>query len=208
MQSSFENDPGVRWMLAYQGGDEGAFDRIVQAYSGKLFALFTRFLGAVPEREDMVQEVFLRVIRARERYEPTARYSTWLYRIAFNLAVNRTERASGELSIDGGASSTRAEDGPRERGDSLAAAASDARADSDPSHALERGDVVHAVRAAIAALPESQRMALILAKYEELPYSDIAVVLRSSEKAIKSMVHRARENLRARLAPFLQQELS
>jgi RNA polymerase sigma-70 factor (ECF subfamily) len=64
------------------------------------------------------------------------------------------------------------------------------------------------VRAAIAALPQTQRMALILAKYEEMPYADIAIVLRTSEKAIKSMVHRARENLRARLAPFLQEELA
>ena len=71
---------------------------------------------------------------------------------------------------------------------------------------LERADVVRAVRAAIAALPEAQRMALILARYHEQPYADIAVVLGSSEKAIKSLIHRARETLRERLAPFLQEE--
>jgi len=201
MDNAFVDDPGVQWMLAYQRGDEAAFDHLVEAYSGQLFALFTRFLGPVPEREDLVQEAFLRVIRARARYEPSARFSTWLYRIAFNLSVNQTQRADPEQALDG------------EGGDGLPDDAATTRNalsahDSDPAQALERGDVVSAVRAAIGGLPEAQRMALILAKYEEMPYAEIAIVLRSSEKAIKSMVHRARENLRARLAPFLQQELS
>jgi RNA polymerase sigma-70 factor (ECF subfamily) len=198
MEKAFAEDTGVQWMLAYQRGDEAAFDRLVEAYSAQLYALFTRFLGPVPEREDLVQEAFLRVIRARERYEPTARFSTWLYRIAFNLSVNQTQRTDPEQALD-------VENPP---GGSPAMRESFSARDSDPARALEQGDVVTAVRAAIAALPEAQRMALILAKYEEMPYSDIAVVLRSSEKAIKSMVHRARENLRARLAPFLQQEAS
>jgi RNA polymerase sigma-70 factor (ECF subfamily) len=75
-----------------------------------------------------------------------------------------------------------------------------------PSENLERLDVVAAVQAAIAALPESQRMALVLAKYEELPYEEIGRVIGSSEKAVKSMVHRARENLRASLAAFMEEE--
>lgn len=194
MENGFEADRGVQWMLAYQRGDERAFDRLVEAYSGQLYALFTRFLGPAPVREDLVQEVFLRVIRARERYEPSARFSTWLYRIAFNLAVNQTERADPQAELDS------------EAGDAARESATDAL--DDPSRQLERGDVVRAVRAAIAALPRAQRMALILAKYDEMPYADIAVVLRSSEKAIKSMVHRARENLRVQLAPFLQEELA
>lgn len=197
VSQAFRDDPGVRWMLEYQRGDEAAFDRIVEAYSGQLYALFTRFLGPVPEREDLVQDVFLRVIRARERYQPTARYSTWLYRIAFNIAVNRTQRGADEASLD---------DGTSDDGEPLWSEVGDTRVEL-PSETLERGDVVSAVRAAIASLPEAQRMALVLAKYDELPYADIAVVLRSSEKAIKSLVHRARENLRVRLAPFLQQEL-
>ncbi|MCE9592668.1 MAG: sigma-70 family RNA polymerase sigma factor [Planctomycetes bacterium] len=188
------NDLGATWMLAYQGGDERAFDRLVEKYSGQLFALFTRFLGPTPEREDMVQEVFLRIVRNRERYEPSARFSTFLYRIAFNLAVNRTEREGSRdiRSID-------ADEGlrPREISDPSA---------QEPSSSLERDDVVHAVRSAIAELSPPQRMALILAKYESLPYDEIAEVMGTSEKAIKSMVHRARENLRTRLAPYLAEE--
>ena len=187
-------------MLAWQGGDERAFERLVEAYSGQVYALLTRFLGRHPGREDLAQEVFLRVVRSRDRYQPTARFTTWLYRIVFNLAVNETQRAAGRepLSIDRPALRGEGE-GPREVTDATAV---------DPSAGLERDDVVQAVRAAIAALPETQRMALLLAKYEDMPYVDIASVLGSTEKAIKSLIHRARENLRARLAPFLEEELA
>ncbi len=196
MKTPEHSDRGVNWMLAYQRGDESAFDKIVEAYSGQLFALFTRFLGPLPEREDLVQETFLRVIRSRDRYEPSARFSTYLYRIAFNLSVNRTERGDGieAQSLDVGDEDSRR---ARELPDVMSL---------EPSVALESGDVVQAVRSAIAALPETQRIAMILAKYEEMPYEQIAEVMGSTEKAIKSLVHRARENLRTRLAPYLQEE--
>ena len=196
------DDPGARWMLAYQAGDESAFDRLVEHYSGQVFALATRFLGVRGRREDLVQEVFLRVIRARERYQPTARFSTWLYRIVFNLSVNETQRSSSKdlVSLDQ----------PADAFDGAASIAAELEDESaqDPSHALERGDVVAAVRRAIAALPETQRMALVLAKYHDLPYAEIATVLDSSEKAVKSLIHRARETLRTSLAPFLARELA
>ncbi len=197
MDEPFADDPGVQWMKAFQAGSESAFDRLVETYSGQVYALFTRFLGAVPEREDMVQEVFLRVLRSRERYTPSARFSTYLYRVAFNLAVNHTERDRNPRSLDEEFSEEKAS--PRETSTSP---------DDDPARRMETRDVVEAVRAAIESLPESQRMALILAKYEEMSFSEIAVVLGSSEKAIKSLVHRARESLRERLKPFLEKELA
>lgn len=191
-------DRGADWMLAWQAGDESAFDRLVEAYSGRVFSLLTRFLGHSSAREDMVQEVFLRVIRARDRYEPTAKFTTWLYRIVFNLAVNETERSRhrnawslDEPSADG--------EGSMDAADEQA---------PDPSAGLEQDDAVSAVRAAIAELPENQRMALVLAKYHDMPYAEIGSVLGSSEKAIKSLIHRARETLRTRLAPFLEEELA
>ncbi len=202
MKSEFEDDSGVRLMLAYQAGDESAFDRIVAEYSAQVFALLTRFLGQRSTREDLVQEVFLRVIRARERYQPTARFSTWLYRIVFNLSVNETQRTATKESQQMFASALAEERSSDGFGDF-----SDERA-IQPSEDLEQADVVRVVRAAIAALPEQQRMALILAKYEEMPYVQIAEILGSSEKAVKSLVHRAREALRESLAPYLQGELS
>jgi RNA polymerase sigma-70 factor (ECF subfamily) len=187
-------DPGVTWMLRYQSGDEGAFDRLVEGYSGRVFALLTRFLGAVESREDLVQEVFLRVIRARAHYRPEARFSTWLYRIVFNLCVNEGERRRPGRSLDDHG------DEPRERW-------VDER-EAPPGAELERADIVASVRAAIAELPERQRMALVLAKYEDLPYGEVADVLGTSEKAVKSMIHRARETLRLRLSPFLEEEVA
>lgn len=201
MQSEFADDPGVRWMLDYQAGDEAAFDQLVEAYSTQVYALLTRFLGARSNREDLVQEVFLRVIRARERYEPSARFSTWLYRIVFNLSVNETQRAGGkefQPSETFGSTEPRESDRMDEIGDERM---------PDPADQMARSDVVQAVRSAIACLPENQRMVLILAKYEEMPYADIASVIGSSEKAVKSLVHRARESLRERLAPYLQGEM-
>jgi RNA polymerase sigma-70 factor (ECF subfamily) len=139
----------------------------------------------------------LRVLRARERYTPTARFSTFLYRVAFNLAVNHTERSKSSRSLDEGASQ-----GTGSPADNAVAE------DGDPVRHMETVDVVFAVRQAIASLPETQRMALILAKYEEQSFAEIAEVLGSTEKAVKSLVHRARENLRERLKPFLEKELA
>lgn len=202
MDTNFQADEGVQLMLAYKAGDESAFDRLVELYSGQVFSLLTRFLGPKAGREDMVQEVFLRVVRARDRYEPTARFSTWLYRIVFNLSVNESQRAGArELQASQGA--TFVEEGSSDD-------FSDWRDDRaiDPSERMMQDDVVTAVRAAIARLPEQQRMALVLAKYHELPYTEIAAILGSSEKAVKSLVHRARENLRETLAPYLQGEVA
>jgi RNA polymerase sigma-70 factor (ECF subfamily) len=182
-------DPGVDLMLRYQEGDEQAFDRLVERYSPRVYALVSRFLGPVDRREDLVQEVFLRVIRARARYLPEARFSTWLYRIVFHLCVNEGERGRAAAALeeeDGG-------DWPDERS-------------SAPVTALERQDRVQAVRAAIQALPARQRMALVLAKYEELDLGEVGRVLGTSVKAVKSMIHRARETLRERLAPLLEEE--
>ncbi|MFT4538874.1 MAG: RNA polymerase sigma-70 factor (ECF subfamily) [Planctomycetota bacterium] len=195
-------DAGAELMLSWRDGDETAFETLVESYSGQVFALLTRFLGRHPGREDMVQEVFLRVIRARDRYEPRARFTTWLYRIVFNLCVNETQRSRSRetLSLDGSTQTDAEHEGSRPD-------VTDERV-SDPSGHMAQVDVVDAVRAAIASLPEMQRMALVLAKYEDMPYAEIGRVLGSSEKAIKSLIHRAREALRARLAHFLAEELA
>lgn len=188
-------DRGSDLMVRWQGGDASAFDTIVELYSGQIYALLTRFLGRHHQgREDMVQDVFLRVFRARDRYEPTARFTTWLYSIVVRMCINETERNSARrtLSLD-----VDREDGtgPIDVVDPRALA---------PTGAIERGETVKAVREAIAALPESQRMALVLSRYHDMPYAEIAETLGSTEKAIKSKVHRARETLRESLRPLIE----
>ena len=190
-------DECARLMLAWKAGDEAAFDRIVELYSDRLWALLTRFLGPRPQREDLVQEVFLRLVKSKDRYEPTARFSTYLFRIAFNLAVNTGAKAS-ERRTERLAQGENQTDPLTHMADAAA---------QEPFLDLERADTVRAVRAAIAALPEQQRMALVLAKYHDLPYDQIGEVLGTSEKAVKSLVHRARENLRAALAPYMAKEV-
>jgi len=190
-------DEGARLMLAWKAGDEAAFDRIVELYSDRLWALLTRFLGPRPQREDLVQEVFLRLVKSKDRYEPTARFSTYLFRIAFNLAVNMGAKAS-ERRTERLAQGENQTDPLTHMADAAA---------QEPFLDLERADTVRVVRAAIAALPEQQRMALVLAKYHDLPYDQIGEVLGTSEKAVKSLVHRARENLRAALAPYMAKEV-
>ncbi len=202
MEPNHLDDPGVRLMLAWKAGDESAFDRLVETYSGQVWALLTRFVHGHGAREDLVQEVFLRVIRARDRYEPTARFSTWLYRIVFNLSVNETQRA-GKREVGSGARGVGDDEFAR---DGLARIADENV--PDPGDDMARGDAVAAVRAAVQALPDQQRMALILAKYDEMPYDEIGHVLGISEKAVKSLVHRARASLRERLAPFLKGEIA
>ena len=118
-------------MLAWQGGDERAFEALVHEFSGPVYSLLTRFLGQHPGREDMVQDVFLRVVRSRERYEPRARFTTWLYRIVYNLAVNETQRGRHHLSLTG-----TGEDGEETSHDVV-----DERAEA-PSGRLERESVV------------------------------------------------------------------
>ena len=192
-------DRGSELMLLWQGGDEEAFREIVDLYSGQVFALLTRFLGRRhPGREDMVQDVFLRVVGARDRYEPTARLSTWLYSIAWRMCVNETERSVGRqpVSFDAMGKEDAERYDPEDGQQPL------------PEEGLGRADIVRAVRAAIAELPETQRIAVVLARYHDMSYSEIADVVDSSEKAIKSLIHRARETLRVQLQPLFESEVA
>ena len=189
-------------MLAFQAGDSSAFERIIEQFSERAYGLFVRFTGRREGCEDLVQELFLRMWRARDRYQPTARFSTWMYRIAFNLAANAGERARHRqaLSLDG-------ESPVESSGGSPGQRLSDPSA-PQPDAAMERDDLVREVQAAIASLPENQRMALILARYENQSHREIGEALGISAKAVKSLIHRARESLRERLSHMIAEDLA
>jgi RNA polymerase sigma-70 factor (ECF subfamily) len=179
-------DEDVRLMLAFRAGDAAAFETLFDRWSGPLLRYLARMLRDLATAEELVQEAFLRVYRARDRYEPEARFSTWLYRIATNLALNELRR-------------------PRQRAlwrsaaydEGEAPLAADAPALDDVVDARRRGE---AVWRALAELPEKQRAALCLSALEGLSYAEVAVALEVTEKAVKSLVHRARSTLAARLA--------
>lgn len=172
-------------MLAFRAGDAAAFERLFDRWSGPLLRYLERMLRDLATAEELVQEAFLRVHRARDRYAPEARFSTWLYRIATNLALNelrRPRRRDPHRSVEG---------------DGVASLAADVPAVEDVVDARRQGE---RVRQALEELPEKQRAALCLAAVEGLSYAEVAEALDVTEKAVKSLVHRARTALAARLA--------
>jgi len=186
-------DRGVRWMLAFQAGDDAAFEELVREYSQFVFALLRRLLGPAEEIEDLAQESFVRLYRARERYRPVGRLSTFLYRITYNLALNRIR----DRGRQGAASLSSSRDGaPLEVLDPREAARS-------PSDATIWSDRVHR---GLQQLPENQRAALVLQHFDGFDLQQIGDVLGCSDKAVKSLLHRARENLRQILTPMMDAE--
>jgi RNA polymerase sigma-70 factor (ECF subfamily) len=187
----------VDLMLAVQAGDEEAFAALVNRHRNAVVNLTYRYLGNRADAEDLAQEVFLRVHRARARWEPAAKFTTWLYRVAVNACLNEVRNRKNRPTQ--GAASLSAD------GDGRAGALSlpDTVAES-PLAAAERGELREHVRAAVDELPERQRLALLLNKFHGQSYEEMAAALEMSIPAVKSLLVRARENVRARIEPYLQ----
>ena len=177
-------DPDVALMLAFCAGDGAAFDALFGRWAAPLLRYLERMLRDAAAAEELVQEVFLRVHGARERYQPQARFSTWLYRIATNLALNELRRPRR-----------------RERHASLEEAGSAALAGEGPAaeDVLDARRLSARVEQELAQLPERQRAALCLTAVEGLSYAEVAEALEISESAVKALVHRARTALAERI---------
>ncbi len=189
----------VQLMLDVKAGDDSSFDFLLQKYRSPLVNFLNRMVRDSSTAEDLAQEVFLRVYRARKQYTPSAKFTTWLFRIATNVALNSvrdTRHKKMEVSIDA----------PTDEEDSrpMELRAREKRIDE---HLLER-DRIETIRRAILALPEKQRAAVLLHKYEEMDYAEIARVLDCSESALKSLLFRAYESLRVQLAPLVAQPVA
>lgn len=182
-------DCDAQLMLRVKDGDGASFALLLDKYRVSVTHFLYRMVQDQPVAEELAQEVFLRVYKSRETYEPTAKFTTWLYRIATHLALNwlrdgKNER--GQERLD-----EAADEGPvRELPD---------RAPSVEQRMVQRVKVDE-VRRAVAALPAKQRAAVLMHKYEEMEYSQIAKILNCSESAVKSLLFRAYETLRVRLA--------
>ncbi|HEX4144884.1 MAG TPA: sigma-70 family RNA polymerase sigma factor [Pirellulales bacterium] len=191
-------DPDVRLMLEVRDGSAAAFDELMTRYQSRLVTVLDHLTGRRELAEDLAQEVFLRVYRARGRYVPGAKFSTWLFTIANNVASNalRTLARRPEVQV-----------APRDPGasgghslDHLALAASGLL----PTRQLDKAELQEVVEQALAKLNPRQRMAVLLSKFEEMSYTDIAETMEMSPQAIKSLLARARDNLREALEPYLK----
>jgi RNA polymerase sigma-70 factor, ECF subfamily len=196
-QNAWLRDPDVQRMLRVRDDDEAAFGELVEAYQNRLIGIFTHVLHDRSAAEDLAQEAFLRVYRARHRYQPTAKFATWLFRIANNLASNRLRSLSRrkEVSLKVSESGPL---GPRPE-EKLAIEKSALM----PARQLDNQEMREVVRQSLDTLNERQRMALLLNKFEHMSYADIAASMDLSIQAVKSLLTRARENLRLQLEPYL-----
>ncbi len=190
--SRWLEDPGVRLMLRARDGDADAYAELVRAYSRRVVGYFYRQLGDRSEAEDLAQEVFLRVYRARSRYEPKARFGTWFFHITQNVARNavRYRRRHPVVRLapsqPGGAELPLCDPG------------------EGPCRPLERAEVAEVVRAAVAGLAGRQRAAVELHQFRDHTYAEVAAELDLTPKAAKSLLYRARNQLREGLRGYVQ----
>ncbi len=191
----------VQLMLDVKAGDAQSFELLLRRYRTPLVNFLYRMVRDREQAEDLAQEVFLRVYRARKGYVPSAKFTTWFFRIATNLALNSirdTRYRQLEVSIDQPVVAD-AEDGDEKQLD-----VADHRPDIE-QHLVEEVRR-NTIRRAIDKLPEKQRAAVLLHKYQELDYNEIARILDCSESALKSLLFRAYETLRVELAPLVAQQ--
>jgi len=188
-------DYDVGLMLRFQKGEELAFQELVERNHSRVIGLIYRFISDASDAEDLAQEVFLRIYRARKTYKPTAKFSTWMFRITANVSLNALRSRANrkdDVSID---QVTDFGDGPRAMPDP----------DSEmPDHDLHQRELHDKVREAIADLPEKQQVAVVLNKYEGMSYAEIADTIGCSTMAVKSLLARARDNLKERLLLYIR----
>lgn len=183
-------------MLRVRDGDLRAFERLVELHQGPVIGTVSRMLGNMDDAHDVAQQVFIRVWKSAPRYEPTAKFTTWLYTIMRNLVYNELRRRlrKKEVSLDEPAFD---DNTPRDIPHPTTEGA---------DMITQREELERALDKAIAALPEKQRIAVVLRRYEETPYEDLCAILGMSLPAVKSLLFRARAELRKSLASHLGEE--
>ncbi len=203
------SDPDQRLMWSFQKGDVSAFEVLVHKFQGPVLSLVRRYLGSKSAGvEDVAQEVFVRIYRSKHTYEPKAKVSTWIYRITVNTCLNeirrlgadKNRRVGGFTAIFGGKGG-----GESESDEGASVALADPRAGTPPE-GMAANELAQHVRDAIDGLPEQQRLAVVLSRYHGLPYEDVADSMGTTVPAVKSLLTRARENLRKALTPYVTGE--
>lgn len=191
-------DPDVRLMLEVRDDNAAAFDELMMRYQSRLVTVLEHLTGRRDQAEDLAQEVFMRVYRARKRYVVGAKFSTWLYTIANHVASNALRSRSRRPEVN---LVPRPNDSTGVGAlDRMALAASGAM----PARQLDKAELREVVREALSGLNERQRMAVLLNKFEGMCYADIAESMEMSPQAVKSLLSRARVNLKEILSPYLE----
>jgi RNA polymerase sigma-70 factor (ECF subfamily) len=188
---SDEDTEDVRLMQLVAEGDTSAFEQLIERHQTLVAGTVARMLGSNSDVEDIAQQVFIRVWKSARRYVPRAKFTTWLLKITRNLVFNELRRSKRHahvpLQSEPGAEEIPLKD----------------ETNPAPDASLLETELQRAIEEAIMQLPESQRMALVLRRYEQLSYEQIAEVLDLSVPAVKSVLFRARAELRTRLSKYL-----
>ena len=192
-------DPDARLMLRVRDDDASAFEELVRRYQNRLTSILQNFMGSREPAEDLAQDVFLRVYRARKSYRPDAKFSTWFFTIANNVAKNAKRSRSRRREVNFVTEGTgEYAANPLEH---MAQAASGLM----PTRQLDNVERAEMVKVALESLNERQRMAVLLSKFEGMSYADIGETMGLTTSAIKSLLSRARTNLKESLEPYMQQ---
>lgn len=188
-------DPDAALMLRVKQGDAAAFTGLVEKYKQPVINLCWRTLGDATEAEDLAQNAFVQAYKSASRYQPTAKFSTWLFTIARNLCLNELRRRSRHPAESLDATFDDNDDQPRHQVED--------RQNVAPPEQLLRGELEHKVETAIQSLPETQRAALLLCRQDDLSYEEMAEILDCTVSAVKSLIHRGRETIKQQLKPYL-----
>lgn len=180
-------------MLRVKGGDLEAFEALLERHQHSVVGTAAKMLGGAGDAEDIGQQVFIRVWKSAPRYEPSAKFTTWLMTITRNLVFNEMRRLQRSRLVP---METDQDDAPKHQYADTGTAA--------PNEALLNAELQTAVNEAIGSLPETQRTAIVLRRYENMPYEEIAKVLRTSVPAVKSILFRARAELKEKLKRYLE----
>ncbi len=191
-------DPDVRLMLRVRDGDQPAFRELVEKYQGRLVGILTHLVSDRETAQDLAQDVFLRVYRARERYVPTAKFSTWLFTITHNVASNSLRKSSRRKEIN--LVSSPSGSMPVRPLEMMAKEKSGLM----PARQLLKTEMQNVMLAAIEQLGERQRIATMLSKFEGMSYLEIGETMGLTTQAVKSLLSRARNNLKDILKPYLE----
>lgn len=185
----------IQLMLRFKNGEESCFEKLVELHKNRVFRLAYRFLGNYQDAQDAAQEIFIKVYRARAGYSPRAKFTTWLYAICKNTCLKKllkkklsTVSVSENIELDENTVTRQIADTHT----------------PTPEESTLNNEKVLIIKQAIDSLPENQKMAVILYRYEQLSYDEISEIMGLSAKAVKSLLHRARGNLKGLLADYFR----